>query len=588
MSLLVILLFQVGFRHEASLLLGGEFCSGVADDSLLYVADGRGISVFTQKGFNRLGGARLSGRTSGITRWQDVFFVAGTRGLAALDAAACLEPDPQVRWLHEEAICALAVSDGKLWFADETPRLYSLDLKKNPAAPELAVELPVRPVRIIPHGEVVYLAADTMGLYVFDPTAKKPTVKKVSLRGSPPVMDVLFNDDLVYLACAERGLWVAEPGRGAFKVAAEVAADGELYRLALFDDRLVAAAGTANFLLFSLENPAEPIQIQQQSFPGTSVDLAARGKLCFLFTRIGLGRMDLTSRPLAGRGYTYRASSSGYDVLTRAGIAVIAAGKGGLRAVKLSDTLSFIGAFLDIYDARRVYLFGSEVYVLNATNRLEVLDLKDPMHPRRRGMVQFKAPVGGIDAFGGMLLAAEQEQGVGTWWRCPCGPFKEQGRLGLGGRAMDVVLDKKTAFVSTDLPRLHVIDWTDSTQIEEIAYIDLKRSYERLYLDAEHLFALDESGALGIFSVARPTRPKKLAVLELPGAPRALARDGGMLFVAADSGGVHVVDISKIGSPKLVETIDLDRALGVAVSEDKLLVSTRYALEVYRIQPSGS
>jgi len=148
-----------------------------------------------------------------------------------------------------------------------------------------------------------------------------------------------------------------------------------------------------------------------------------------------------------------------------------------------------------------------------------------------------------------------------------------------------VRIKDKLAFVSVDPPALYVIDWSDSTNPEQVASLALERDCERLYADEDLLFGLDSSGALTVVNVARPTRPKELAVLELEGSPTALARYEDYMFIAAQDAGVHVVDISKPQSPELVGTLDVGPAMGVAVSGDLLLVSTLYSIEAYRIQP---
>jgi hypothetical protein len=214
-----------------------------------------------------------------------------------------------------------------------------------------------------------------------------------------------------------------------------------------------------------------------------------------------------------------------------------------------------------------------------------VVEIKDPKRPEKRTFQQFESVTSGVDSEGEMLLAAEHERGVGIWWRCPCGPFKEQGRWQFGGQALDVRIKDKLAFVSANPPALYVIDWSDSTNPEQVASLALERDCERLYADEDLLFGLDSSGALTVVNVARPTRPKELAVLELEGSPAALARYEDYMFIAAQDAGVHVVDISKPQSPELVSTLDVGPAMGVAVSGDLLLVSTLYSIEAYRIQP---
>lgn len=585
MVLALIFLLQAGFEHTSSLLLGGMFQSGAADEDLLYVADGRGVSAFEKKTLTRRGEIMLEGRTSLIVRHESSLFVTSSRGLAKIEVSSFSQENPRVEWLYTEPITALEVCGRKLWFADDKARLYGMDVAGGASSPSTPIQLPLPPLRIVGNEARLYLAADTGGLFVLDLEAKALQVKRVAIEGDPAVMDILITPERVYLACAEEGLWVAEPRRNSLKVVKRVEATGEIMSLELFDNRIAAAAGTGDFLLFSIADPDEPVEIQTERFPGMGLNLAKGGEDCFLLTGVGIGHMDLSTKPLAGHGLFYRGSGYGYDILSRGGIGVLAAGDAGIKTVNLGDTLSFLGEYSQMTDCRRVYLFGSQVHAMAAANKMQVVEIKDPKRPQKRSFLQFESAASGVDGEGEMLLAAEHERGVGIWWRCPCGPFKEQGRWDFGGQALDVRIKDKLAFVSADPPALYVIDWSDSTNPEEVTSLALERDYERLYADEDLLFGLDSSGALTVVNVARPTRPKELAVLQLEGSPTALVRHEDHLFIAAQDAGVHVVDVSKPQSPELVSTLDVGPAMGVAVSGDLLLVSTLYSIEAYRIRP---
>lgn len=588
----ILLLLQVSFEHNSSLLIGGDYQSGVTDDSLLYVADGRGVSVFERKTFKRRGNIMLPGRTSLIVRHESNIFVGGSRGLVKVNTDRLVQGmqashEGDLEWLHTEPITALQIVGEMLWFADASGQLECRDLGQGGDCfilPE-PIQLPAPPVGIIGDETKLYLASDTAGLFVLDLEAKALKAKKLSIEDDPAVMDVLVGEENVYLACAEQGLWVTKPKRSSLKVIDRIEARGEIMSLELFDERIAAAAGTGDFLLFSIQNPDEAHQIQREQWPGMGLNLAKANQDCFIFTGNGIGHMNLSTKPLAGHGLFFRRAGLSYDILTRGGVAVLAAGEAGVRTVSLQDSVAFLGEFSQMPDCRRVYLFGSQVYALITTNKIEVVEIKIPEKPQRVAFIQFKSSTSGLDSEGEMLLAAEHERGVGVWWRCPCGPFKEQGRWSFGGQALDVKIRDKLAFVSADPPALYVIDWSDSTNPEEVTSLALERDCERLYMYDDLLFGIDSSGALAIINVARPTRPRELAFLELEGSPTALARYNDLLFVAAQDEGVHVVDISKPASPQRLSTLDVGPALGVAVADDLLLISTLYSIEAYKIQP---
>jgi hypothetical protein len=592
MVLVFLLLLESGFAPSSSLLLGGDYRAGAADDSLLYLADGRGVSAFEQKAFKRRGDILLAGKTNHAALYGSSIFVGGTRGLARFDAGILSQPghvyqeNTEVEWLHQEPVTALEVSGDRLWFADASGRVYGMNLGEGEdASPLEFARLPVPAVRIVQAEALLYLAADTAGVFVLYLDAGESRARKLTIEDDPPVVDILLAGDKLYLACAEEGLWATQPKRNSLKVISRVDAAGEVMSLELFGDRIAAASGSKDFSLFSTDSPEGLALIQVERLPGTGLELIKAGTDCFVLTGTGIGRMDLSTAPLAGHGVFFRGNGSGHDILIRGEIAVLAAGKAGVQIIDLQDTLSLLGTYSDAADCWKVYLFGSQVYAMTKANIMQVSEIKNPARPEKRTFLKFSSVTSGVDTEGEMLLAAEHEHGVGVWWRCPCGPFKEHGRWSPGGEALDVKIREQLAFVSTDMAALHVIDWSDSANPEELTSLALNRDYERLYLDEDFLFGLDSSGALVLIDVSRPTRPREVAMLELPGAPAALARHQNRLFIAARDEGVHVVDISKPSSPELVGTIDVEPAMGVAISGDRLLVCTPYSVEEYKIQP---
>ncbi|MBN2380169.1 hypothetical protein JXM67_10265 [candidate division WOR-3 bacterium] len=582
-SLLLLILSSSGLEYSSSFILGGEFRDAALDDSLLYIADGRGIRVLTQDQYRERGFSKIPGRTYLIALYNDTLYAGGDRGLVKLAANQASEDEPGVEYLHRETLVALAISGETLYFADTNRHLYVRDIPYTLTADTF--NLSVLPARIIPHGEKVYLACDTNGLWVIDFSSSSPEPKELEIKGDPPVMDVVFGKEIAYLACAEQGLWVAQIKRNSLKVITAIEAPGQIQDLASYGDRLAAAAGTGDFLLFSVENPAEPHLIQEANLKGTVFNLAPGPDMCFLLCESMIGKMNMQSRPGAVVGAYYRRLGEPYDMLSRGEIAFIAGGDMGIFTLRIGDSLEPLAYYNTNTDCRRLYLYGSQVYVLSSSNMLNIVDVKDPSKPERRTSRDFKSTVSGIDAAGEMVLAAEQEHGLGAWWRCPCGPLHEQGRLNLAGRTLDVRILDKIAFVSTaSPPALYVIDWSDSTQMQVVASLELQRDYERLYLIDKYLLGLDDEGALAVFNVARPIRIKEPYLLDLVGTPQDLVIDSGRIFIAAGKAGVHQVDFSKPSTPSLVRSYDVGQARGVAFCKGRLLVSTPYAVEAFNFK----
>lgn len=587
MGILLFLSLSTVLGHSSSLVFGGDFRSAVVDSNNIYVTDGRGLSVFALKDMLRLADYTIDGYSFDIAARGMNFYVASTRGIALLKLGPDGKLEDSLSWLKKTKITALAISGDTLWFSDTTGYLFGQDLVSGKPIPDTPIEVKTLPVRIVPSGTKIYLAADSAGLFVIDLEAGKPEAIKLNLEGEPSVSDILLRNNLLYLAAGDDGLWVAEPRRSSAHVITKVGTDGQITRLASYRDLIAAASGTNDLSIFSAADPKKPVLVQEEGMHGLGIGLALHDSLAILLTGTGFGKVDLSVKPNALQGIFYKRGGTGYDILAKGDVGILATGESGIRTIGIGgDSLYFQGSFADVTDTRKVYLFGSQVYTITATNLMQVVEVKNPSRPERRTFLQFESMLHGLDTEGEMVLTAEDTRGVGSFWRCPCGPLKEQGRLSIEGRALDIKIAPQTrlAFVSVSTGALDVVSWKDSTNLEVAGTLPLSRDYEKLYLDGDMLFGLDYSGALVLINVSRPTRPKEIAGLELKGTPSSLVRAGDTLFVAAGESGVYVVDISDLSSPQVVETIDIDGARGIAVSGERLLVLTPYAVEAYDLK----
>lgn len=585
MSVLLLLPLLGNVEYETGLVVGGEFSSSVMDGEAIYMADGRGFTAFRLSDMLRLSDRLLPGRNHTIVRYDGTFYVAGSRGITALTLDPADKQVTDAATIFDEAVSAMSLDGDTLWFADDSLRLYGIDLSSGAQIEPSPVMLAAPPARIVPSGATLYLASDTAGLYAVDFSQKKVECVKLSVDGDPAVLDVFPANNIIYLAAGDEGLWVVEPKRNSAKVVAKVEAKGEIRRLDAYKDRLAAAAGTADLLIFSIAEPRKPLLSQEMDMYGLATSLALKDSLLLVMTTQGFGKVDLSIGPPFLNGIFYKSVGDGYELLCVGDIAVAAVGQGGIRTINIGDTLAYLGAYKDIADARNLYLFGTQVYAVTATNLLKIVDIKDPSRPERRSFIQYESMLSGLDAEGEIVLTAEDTRGVGSYWRCPCGPFKELGRLGIEGHALDVKIipDTRLVLVSGSGNKIYTVSWKDSTKLETVSSADLSRTYDRLYLEGNLLVGLDKKGGLGLINASRPSKLKEEAALELDGTPSALAIKGDTLYVAAGKEGVYVLDISDRAKPRIISRIDVYGARGVGLTGQRLLVSTPYAVELYSI-----
>lgn len=578
-------LLSAGFEYQSSAYLNGEYASAAVDDSLIYIADGRGVSVFSTARFQRLGGCYLPGTTQELVRYGEDFYAAGSRGVMKVSAAEVLDDRPAYSLIHPGDITALTLSGDTLWFADARSGLYAWNVSEEAYVAD-PVELGAPVVRIVPGEDRILLAADTAGLWAVDLKKNPWSPDRLDIEDDPAVMDVVLKGELAYLACAERGLWSVELRRRSLKVLARAEVSGEVLRLEEFGEHLAGAAGVGDFLLFTLEDPRDPQVVEHIQVPGSAIELARAGRMCLVIFSTGFRKLDLSRFP-AGGGLTYNNRGTGWEVLVRGQVGVLAAGDAGVKtfSVQPDGSVDLLGTYSDAADCRGVRLFGTQVFALPTGNRMHVVNITDPEVPAKKTFVDFNNVISGLDSNGEMALVAEQAHGLGAWWRCPCGPLKEQGRLHFGANVQDVQVSEKLAFLSTSHPALYVVDYSDSTRMEQVSNIELAHTFRRLYLVGNNLIGLDSTGYLGVMNVSRASRPRMLGGVELAGTPYGLIIDGERAYVAAGEAGVHVVDLGNPGSPTLVKTLDVTPARGVALAGQVLVVSTPWSLETYKITP---
>ncbi|MBD3285205.1 hypothetical protein GF359_02310 [candidate division WOR-3 bacterium] len=583
LALVLFLFCNPAVELQSSFIIGGDFTDGVVHDSLLYLTDGRGIRVLTYKRFEEKGFSLLPGENHHVQIYKDTLFVGSNRGVRKLPVAKAVDPMPDYEWLNKVTVSAMLVTNDTLLVADRQGTVYLHNLAQGGVIDSFT--LGFAPVRMLSAEGRLFLACDTGGLWMIDLQSGSPGAKKVKLENDPPVLDILEYKNLFYLACAEDGLRITRLKRNNMKDVASIETPGQLFRLIIFGDILTAAAGTADFLIFSLDDPQQPVLNQEENVKGTVHNLVSTEGICYLIAESGITRMNILPNSRVTTGLHYATRGVVGDIKTHGKIGVIPIGDEGVMTFSIDEELRYLG--YRNFDAKceRMYIFGSHVYTLSSNYVVHITDIKDPSNPKPKGFHDFESLVTGLDVAGEMVLVAEQERGLGCWWRCPCGPLRERGRLNLSGRTWDVRIRKKLAFVSTSNPAsIHTVDWSDSTELESIAQLELDRDYEKICLYEDYLYALDNSGALGIFKVSRPTRIKQIGHLELPGSVQGLAVSSSNAYVAAGEGGVYQVDLRDPTKPELLGSFYLGNSIGVALADELILVATPYAIEAVRTE----
>lgn len=164
-----------------------------------------------------------------------------------------------------------------------------------------------------------------------------------------------------------------------------------------------------------------------------------------------------------------------------------------------------------------------------------------------------------------------------------------RGQLPLPGMLNDMTRSGHLLLLTDVTDGLIICDISQPAVPTVLATLPLPGHEWRVAVAGSIALVLSADRGLHLVDISVPERPELLSTYPLTGFVRDLACDGTRAYIAASDAGVLVVDFSQPRSPRLIKTLKMaDRALGVTVTDDKLLVAQgREGLLIYRIAADG-
>lgn len=485
--------------------------------------------------------------------------------------------------------------EGELaWVAAGPAGIVSVDLS-DPGAPavQTALDTPGQARDVDATGSLVAVADGPGGLLLVDASAR--TV--VSTLPTPAEAEaVLLHGDVAFVAAGAEGVLVVDiTDPEAPRVAARIDSNERALGLALAGDRLYIADGYGGVQAVDVSAPAAPEPLGVANGPSWVVrDLALAGGLVYAATGVlgGLAVLDFADprAPVTLGVRPTTASSEGVAVAD--GLAWIADGAGGLRAVATDDlqgeprgvswqpgeasalaldgdravvadrrgglavlALEASGAARETgrlgltYPPELVALDGDTAYVLSVRgdrafqmlSTLNIVDLAAPA-PRLVSETHFDGFPGAMAYDDGVLLLAQRGGGLQ--------------RIDVRDPAAPVVLDVAepqnsysamalapgAAFTLMDYRGLQVFDRRGGAPVA-VAEVPLDdRGWDLGLRDRDHvLFVAGGAGGLLAFDVREPARPPAIGRLVFPQAVIAVAVDGDQVHVRLDDGALREI-----------------------------------------------
>ena len=241
-------------------------------------------------------------------------------------------------------------------------------------------------------------------------------------------------------------------------------------------------------------------------------------------------------------------------------VALVAAGKAGLRVVDFSDATRpvEVGAVDTPGDARRVVLDGTTAYVADGTGGLRIIDMSDPARPVEIGALGAPLDARGVAITGTVALVADSTGKLHVLDVADVAQPVEVAQLSVGAGPSDVAVSGTFAYVSSGRNSLVVVDIADASAPVVVATTSHGFWVTDVRVSGENVFAWgDYWGSL--VDVTDPLSPKQLGLFH-SGADVAPAAT--LVLVAGDDAALRLVDISTPSKPVDVASLPARRPTG--------------------------
>lgn len=276
-------------------------------------------------------------------------------------------------------------------------------------------------------------------------------------------------------------------------------------------DYVYVAAGKAGLHVFSIANPAAPLEVGACPTLDVTYDVAVQGSYAYLADgRAGLRVVSVAdpSSPLALGAYHGEDSWTFYtDVAVAGNIAFVIGSTLHIIDVSNPNAPSEIAEFQPYGLAQAVAVWGDYAYVTDEQFALNIVNIADPAAPLL---------VTRFVAFGQRSFVAAE------------GPYVYVGDRSHG---------------------LHIIDVTDPAAPAEVAGVETPYGLAAVAVAGPYLYLANQFSGLRVLNVAAPAVPVEVAAFSPPGAGLSLAVQGGYAYVSGGDRGLSIINVADSAHP---------------------------------------
>lgn len=442
---------------------------------------------------------------------------------------------------------------GNIAYVGAGPRLLALDMEALGAPRQIAQSdvLPGVIRDVLPHENVVYVAAGKAGVHVLKLTGDLELIEAGSLQTAGWAMSL--------------------------------ATDGEV---------LIIATNANDILIADISDPAHPAQLGSAPFKRAASSVDVLNNTVYLGDASGgLTIVDISDPAKPVVGGTNQVSASVFDLTIAEDHLFLAAGQSGLLAFDLSEPQAprQVGAAPTTY-ADGILVKGDIAYLSDYALGIYRFDVSDPANPSQTG--HNEKTLVGQQVPGGRQMALHKETllipdlniglrliNVGKTWLEDIGVFETQ----LPGTAFDTQVLGDKAYVIEDMLGLFIADISDPLNPYQLGKDTSKvhgglRTPRGIVVREPYAFIADINLGLRVIDISDASHPVEVAAVEKPKGMTDIALQGDFAYVTVkdhqhgQNRGVRVFDISNPRSPVQVGELILPH------SPQTLAISGQYAV----------
>jgi hypothetical protein len=288
--------------------------------------------------------------------------------------------------------------------------------------------------------------------------------------------------------------------------------------------------------VYSLEDPLHPRRLKILTGLPKVWHVDATHELV-AFSLIDRGIYLYDQQSFARRGYHLSRDQSVASVLRRDYLYSVE-GRAGLSIYDISDVegMALVSQLELAGKAGSLAFSGDFLLVAARTEGLHVVDIRDPLHPRRIATLPAQRSYESVAVHRGYIYASD-------------------------------------SFLQID-----VLQIGTEGELRKIARIPLLGSVRDMVFGSERLYLAESQTGVRTVDIGDPAAPRSLGSVVVPGDARGLALSGNYLYVAAANAGVQIIDVGKIEPRRFLSLTDTPGLASHVVADGRwLYVADDYA-----------